>query len=141
MNQSIVSKILKSAFFANILSKAGGIAKNKVVLLTLIQQVVSKIEAKGMEEGLKEVLGKVKMLVRFLKAYATGAYREVPMKSVVIIIGVLVYFVSPLDLIPDVLPIIGITDDVALVVWLFKTLEAELTKFADWEGDSTINIS
>jgi len=49
------------------------------------------------------------------------------------IVGVLVYFISPLDVIPDVLPIIGIADDVALVVWLFNVLEKEIAKFSDWE--------
>jgi uncharacterized membrane protein YkvA (DUF1232 family) len=54
---------------------------------------------------------------------------------------VLIYFVSPIDLVPDFLPVIGITDDVALVVWLIKTLGDDVRKFSDWEkNEKTINI-
>ena len=37
----------------------------------------------------------------------------------------MIYFISPIDVIPDFLPIIGLTDDLALTMWLFTSLKEE----------------
>lgn len=132
---------MKSAFFTKVMQRGVGLTKNRALLLIMIQQGASKLESKGISEGVKEVKDKLKLMIRFVTAYAKGEYRDVGMKSMATIVGVLVYFVSPLDLIPDVLPILGVADDVALVVWMFNVLEKEITKFSDWEKKSkTINI-
>jgi uncharacterized membrane protein YkvA (DUF1232 family) len=41
----------------------------------------------------------------------------------------MVYFISPFDFIPDVLPFIGFTDDLALVLWVGKSIKSELDEF------------
>ena len=52
---------------------------------------------------------------------------ETPLSVKALIIGGLIYMVSPLDLIPDVIPILGLTDDagvLALIYTQFKRLTA-----------------
>lgn len=94
-----------------------------------------------MKEGMAGALGQVQLLVRLVRAYASGEYRKLPWKSLVSIVGVLIYFVSPLDFIPDFLPIVGMADDLALILWLFKTLGDDLDAFSQWEKQTkTINI-
>ncbi len=115
--------------------------KNRALLLVFLQQGISKMESKGVSEGIREIKDQLQLMIRLIKAYATGEYRDVAARSMATIVGVLVYFVSPLDLIPDVLPILGIADDVALVVWMFNVLEKEMNKFLDWEKKTkTISI-
>lgn len=100
------------------------------------------MEKRGFAEGIQEVKSQLQLMIRFIKAYATGEYRAVPFRSMATIVGVLVYFISPLDIIPDVLPLIGIADDVALVVWLFNVLENEIAKYSEWEKQTkTIKVS
>jgi len=48
-------------------------------------------------------------------------------------VAVLIYFLSPIDVIPDFIPVIGLLDDVALVAWFTSTLKEQLDKFAEWE--------
>lgn len=139
--ESLIQRILNSAFFARVMRRGAGMTKNKALLLIIIQQTISKMESRGVSEGIRDIKGQLHLMVRFIKAYATGAYRDVAGKSMATIVGVLVYFVSPLDLIPDVLPILGIADDVALVVWMFNVLEKEITRFSEWEKNTkTIKI-
>jgi len=45
-----------------------------------------------------------------------------------------VYFISPIDIIPDFLPLIGLSDDVALLVFIFKSIDEELLKFNQWQN-------
>ncbi|MEM9246760.1 MAG: YkvA family protein [Cyanobacteria bacterium P01_F01_bin.153] len=46
-------------------------------------------------------------------------------------IGALVYLISPLDVIPDVIPITGLTDDAALIVSVISTLALELGPYLE----------
>lgn len=140
--ESLIQRILTSSFFTKVMRRGAGLTKNKALLLVLIQQGARKMEKRGFAEGIQEVKSQLQLMIRFIKAYATGEYRAVPFRSMATIVGVLVYFISPLDIIPDVLPLIGIADDVALVVWLFNVLENEIAKFSEWEKQTkTIKVS
>lgn len=139
--ESLIQRILKSTFFAKVMRRGAALTKNRALLLVFLQQGASKMESRGVAEGIREVKDQLQLMIRLIKAYATGEYRDVAAKSMATVVGVLVYFVSPLDLIPDVLPILGIADDVALVVWMFNVLEKEMSKFSDWEKKTkTIKI-
>ncbi|AIF53987.1 YkvA family protein [Pelosinus sp. UFO1] len=52
-----------------------------------------------------------KLVYVVLLLYYTLQKDNVPMKAKAIIIGVLGYFISPIDAIPDITPFIGYTDD------------------------------
>ena len=53
-----------------------------------------------------------------------------------VILGGLIYVVSPLDLIPDVLPG-GFVDDAVVVGWVVKTVRSEIDAFREWELGSS----
>jgi uncharacterized membrane protein YkvA (DUF1232 family) len=140
-DESMISRILKSIFFKNAEGKAGRYAKNSTRLLELAKEVIGKLQKVGFKDNLSEFQNGVQLLIRMVRAYAGGEYKGLPWKSLLSIVAVLIYFVSPIDLIPDFLPVIGITDDIALVVWLLKTLSEDVRKFSDWEkNEKTINI-
>lgn len=138
---SLISQILRSIFFKKVTGKAGRYASNSSKLFNLARQVMTKVQQGGVKEGMSEALVQVQLLVRLIRAYASGEYRKLPWKSLVSIVGVLIYFVSPLDFIPDFLPIVGMADDLALILWLFKSLSDDLEAFSQWEKKTkTINI-
>jgi uncharacterized membrane protein YkvA (DUF1232 family) len=55
-----------------------------------------------------------------LTAYYCAFDRETPTHVRVALIGALAYFISPLDILPDFLPIIGLTDDAAVLAGAIK---------------------
>ncbi|QRR04223.1 DUF1232 domain-containing protein [Dyadobacter sandarakinus] len=137
----MISRVLKSVFFKKATGKAGKYARNSAQLLQLAKDVVGKLQKVGFSGNLSEFQTQVQLLIRMVRAYASGDYRALPWKSLISIVAVLVYFVSPIDLVPDFLPFIGITDDVALVLWLIKTMSSDIQKFSAWEKrEKTINI-
>ena len=73
------------------------------------------------------------VLGRLIKAYALGQYREVPWKTILLIVAAVIYFVNPLDLVPDIIPLTGLTDDFAVLVWVYNSVSNEIDKFLDWE--------
>lgn len=129
---NILEKILDSVFYNTSLKKASRISKNTVGILTLLKGVLNKIQAEGKSTVLQSITSKVMILGRLLKFYATGEYRAIDLKNVVIIITAFVYFLSPLDLVPDFIPMLGFADDIALMTFVFNSVSEEIEKFETW---------
>jgi uncharacterized membrane protein YkvA (DUF1232 family) len=55
-----------------------------------------------------------------LTAYYCAFDRQTPTHVRVALIGALVYFISPFDVLPDMLPIVGFTDDAAVIAGAIK---------------------
>jgi uncharacterized membrane protein YkvA (DUF1232 family) len=71
-----------------------------------------------------------------MRAWIKGDYQNISTKSIIAVVAALLYFVNPLDLIPDFIPIIGQIDDVFIVGYLIKTLNKELERFMAWEQEN-----
>lgn len=81
-----------------------------------------------------EYFADVPTLCLMLGDYVTGAYREVPFATMVGIVVALVYFLSPIDLIPDVLPVIGLTDDAAVIGFAVLAAHNDISSYKEWKG-------
>jgi uncharacterized membrane protein YkvA (DUF1232 family) len=75
---------------------------------------------------------------RLARAYLRGEYRAVRLRSVLAVIGGLLYFVSPVDLIPDFFVLLGFTDDAIVLSLAFSVVRQELAAFRAWEVESTL---
>ena len=69
---------------------------------------------------LRQAWSDVQVLVRLSRAFARGEYREVSRGTIGLILGALVYFVSPIDAILDHLPLAGYLDDAAILAWVVR---------------------
>lgn len=132
----LATRVLNSIFFKSATKKASKYAMGSLALLELLREVLSKAKdvADKENKGVGQVLtDKLTTLSRMVKAYVSGQYRIVPWPTILKIVAVLIYFVSPIDVIPDILPIIGLTDDLAIVLWLFRALHEDIENFEAWE--------
>jgi uncharacterized membrane protein YkvA (DUF1232 family) len=118
----------------NIKSKAEGYVRDPKKAKKLLEDAVKK--AKGFEKNrgpLSEIWIYLTALFRLLKAYIRGEYRDIPWGSIVLVTVGIIYFVSPIDLIPDVLPGIGHIDDAAVIAFVVTQIKADLDNFLAWE--------
>ena len=92
------------------------------------------VAAKGSSQGNR--LGKLKEDLKLLQAlclaYWRGEYRAISPKALVTVVAGLLYFVSPIDAIPDWLLGVGFLDDIAVLGWVLKTVADELARFKAW---------
>lgn len=132
-NMSFINRILDSKYFKEALQKGEDIIqKDQLGLLNLIKRALLKVTETADNSNLTVVKLLNHYIVLFsqlIKAYIQGSYRKLPAIALAKIAAVLIYFISPFDFIPDVLPIIGFTDDLALVLWVGKSIKNELDEF------------
>ena len=64
-----------------------------------------------------------------------GRFRPVPWGAFLWMLAALAYLVSPLDLIPDVLLLVGLVDDVVIVGWLLTRVDRRLAGYRAWRAD------
>lgn len=92
---------------------AKNILADKERLAALLKAVAQF--ARAHEASLKKAREELATLSELVRAYCNGSYREVPWKTALNAVLALAYLLSPFDAIPDFLPIIGFTDDVAVI--------------------------
>jgi uncharacterized membrane protein YkvA (DUF1232 family) len=72
-------------------------------------------------------------MIRLIRAYPQGEYRDISSQNLLVIVAALIYFVSPFDVIPDSVPILGHIDDAMVVRLALKSVGADLDTFMAWE--------
>jgi uncharacterized membrane protein YkvA (DUF1232 family) len=76
----------------------------------------------------------IKLFFSVVKDYASGNYKEIPWTAIAGIIGALLYVFSPIDLIPDFIPVAGLMDDAGVVGLCLTGIGAELKKYEKWKN-------
>ena len=134
-NDAIPSpRTLGSRSYGKSRAKAAEYIQNKDKLSGLIDRASRK--ATGKQGKLKDVWASLLAFFRLVRAYVNGSYRQVTPKSLLTIVASLIYFVSPIDLIPDFILGLGFIDDATVLAWTIKACASDLAAFIAWEkGD------
>lgn len=117
--------------FARFLPKAALVLLDRVRLFRVLRRSLVKLDGEG---GMARVKDDVQSFVRFVAAFASGEYKEMPWRSAVFALAALLYFVSPIDLVPDFIPVLGFTDDVTVVFAVLSAIRKDLSRFERWRA-------
>lgn len=100
---------------------------------------LSKIELAKQAFKHKGFIQKIPVIVRMVKSIMSKNGYKPAMKNVLLPGLVFVYLISPLDIIPDWLPVVGVLDDFALLALAIPMLISEAEKFVAWETSRNVN--
>ena len=117
---SFVSRFLKG----NWLQKARVYAFNPKKMKELLLQLGKYVTKNGLS-GVKENL---LLMKDYLYDVTTGKYKDYDVKKLLVIIGAVIYVVTPIDFLPDFIPP-GLIDDLSIVAWALKEASDELEKY------------
>lgn len=125
----------KNVFFEREQDKYDDEAKDYLGNQQKTQQLLNKARKKAQRKkgNLGDAWNKLQLFIDLVKAYSKGEYRNVSTKTIITVIGALLYFVSPLDLIPDFLLGIGFIDDAAVIGYALKKISTEIDAFSVWK--------
>ena len=117
---SFVSRFLKG----NWLQKARVYAFNPKKMKELLLQLGKYVS----KNGLSSVKENLLLMKDYLYDVTTGKYKDYDVKKLLVIIGAVIYVVTPFDFLPDFIPP-GLIDDLSIVAWALKEASAELEKY------------
>lgn len=113
------------------LGGAERLVRNPKELLSLLTRAERRLDR--MNAGrLTPVKKDVQTLLRLMRAYGEGRYRQVSGRNLALAGLAIMYLVSPLDVMPDFLPG-GFFDDAAVIGFILKKIRTELGAFEIWE--------
>jgi uncharacterized membrane protein YkvA (DUF1232 family) len=76
----------------------------------------------------------VKLAFEMLKDYKKKNYKNIPWKTIALVTAAILYFLNPIDLIPDFMGFLGFTDDAIVLGFVFNSIREELIKYCNWRG-------
>ena len=74
----------------------------------------------------------LRLLQNLCLAWWRGEYRAIGSQALLVVVAALLYFLTPLDALPDWLPGLGLLDDLAVLAWVLRTWSEELAAFRAW---------
>lgn len=120
MSKFAVNRFKKGSW----LSKSNSLLGDKVKVLALVGTLTGYLK-KG---GLEKVRDDLKTLGNYISDIMHGRYKGYSKASLTLAVAAVLYVVSPLDLVPDFLPL-GFLDDVSIVGWAISKMADELEKY------------
>lgn len=83
-------------------------------------------------KGLSNIKDKLILIGYYLSDIAKGRYKEYDVKRLLIIVGAVIYIITPIDILPDLLPP-GLIDDLSIASWAIKEASDELKRYNLWK--------
>lgn len=136
-DESLLQKALR--FMVSQSDEAEDIAKDPGKMNNLADRSQRKMHSvKDRKNNFTNFFPQLLTFQRMLKAYSRREYPHLPWKSLLSIVGAILYFVNPLDLIPDFIPGIGLIDDITVLAWAYKALGSDVERFEEWEYEKQL---
>lgn len=85
-------------------------------------------------ERMHLVANQARLVLELLEDVKTGNYRELPWRSVAIASAAVLYSVSPADVVPDVIPVLGTLDDIMLLSIAVRLIQRDLRAYCRSKG-------
>ena len=123
--------------FSAYLRRGARLLSNPSGLKRLVVQAAKKLNGSGSEK-IKAVGEQLGLLIDLLKAYIAGDYRDISTQAIASVVGAIIYFVVPLDGVPDFLFGWGFVDDAAVISYVIAQLSTELESYKQWRETASI---
>lgn len=75
----------------------------------------------------------IPILIAMVRSYWKKDYTRVPTRSILAVISALIYFLSPLDVVPDFIPFLGQMDDALVIATVWKYVNKDIDEYRKWK--------
>lgn len=129
-------KVPSNVFFKLALERAAKLAGKPGRILMLLTQLTLKLNKSHFNNlNVASIKAEFLLIGRMVKASVLGKYKIQSPRVFIILLAAILYFLNPFDLIPDFIPAFGLTDDLAILAWVYQAAYAEVQAFQKWEAE------
>lgn len=109
--------------------KAKKILEDNDKMEKFLQKLEKKLEIIPVAGG---TLSMIPTMISLIKNYVNKEYNDIPLGTIIAIISALLYWLSPADVIPDVIPVVGYIDDALVVGTCLKLIGDDVEEYRKW---------
>ena len=121
--------------FSSFTKNAKSVLEDKKQTISKLQEAFKKANLnKG---NLTTIWEELNLFLSLAKDYSLGNYTTIPTRSIIATFASLLYFLSPLDFIPDFILGLGFIDDIYILTLVYKQLTKDLEKYKQWKESSS----
>ena len=129
-------------------ARAQKIVQDHGELKKLLDKTHKKLkEAQENDSLMQKMNDYLKMVTRMIANYLNGSYNHTPWQTILMLVAGLLYFITPLDAIPDFIPmprasskgvlwtfgVAGLLDDATVLLWLGRCFRDDIAQYKKWE--------
>ena len=104
------------------------------LLLMLRNRKAITSELRAIPSRMQLITNQARLVLELVDDFRSGAYREVSWVSIAVAAAGLVYAVSPGDVVPDALPVLGALDDMVVITLVMRFLQKDLRAYCHHKG-------
>ncbi len=116
--------------------KAKKIIDNAEKVSPVLEKAISLCDDLGEIRIIGKHFKEVSLICSMINDYICKRYTKVPMATVVTLLAAVMYFVSPFDIIPDFIPLIGRLDDMLVFSFVGEAAKVDIKKYEKWKKDN-----
>lgn len=95
-----------------------------------------------LEKKLKPIpfVNRIPIIISLVRYYFKREYDDIPIGMIIAIIGSFIYFLVPVDFIPEGLLFFGLVDDAAVLTACMKLIESDVKEYQEWRKENNLLI-
>lgn len=83
-----------------------------------------------------ETFAIVPTMISLIRNYVKKEYTEIPLGTIIAILSALIYIITPIDFIPDVIPGAGYIDDALVIGACLKLVSSDVDDYEKWRKEN-----
>ena len=76
----------------------------------------------------------IPIMASLIRSFVRGEYQQIPSGTIIAATGALIYFLSAVDLIPDIIAGLGYLDDISVIGVCIKLIKSDVDDYLEWRN-------
>ena len=119
-------------FYERSRAEAEDVLKDENKMERFFQRLEKKLKAVPIAGN---ALQYIPLMMSLVRSYVKKEYTDLPIGTMVSVVVALLYFLSPIDVIPDIIPGLGYIDDAAVIAGCLVLIKGDLEEYRAWRKE------
>lgn len=126
------------AYFEKFHKKSRETVSDKSAVRKILESAIETFDDMSDFRIIGKYFKDLSLICSMINDYIQKKYTKLPMTTVVTLLSAVIYFVTPWDAIPDLIPFIGHIDDAFVLFCIRDALKKDIKKYKKWKSSQPV---